>query len=73
MPVIHPSAIDEGTGVRTTKLTKMGNLDRGVEMTVDVHNGRIEITKADDIYNRAMAAGRAFTQRYRRTMAILSK
>ncbi|MBP2293939.1 AbrB/MazE/SpoVT family DNA-binding domain-containing protein [Azospirillum rugosum] len=59
--------------MRTTKLTKMGNLDRGVEMTVDVHNGRIEITKADDIYNRAMAAGRAFTQRYRRTMAILSK
>lgn len=74
--------------MHTTKLTKIGNstgltlprdvlnaanLDRGDEVTVDVHDGRIEITKADHTYNRAMAAGRSFNQRYRRAMAILSK
>ena len=71
-----------------TKLTKIGNstgltiprdvlaaaqLDRGDEVKVEVHNGCIEITKADDGYNRAMEVGRSFAARYRRTMAALAK
>ena len=71
-----------------TKLTKIGNstgltiprdllaaanLDRGDEVAVEVRNGRIEIAKADDGYNRAMEAGRSFAARYRRTMAALAK
>lgn len=72
----------------TTKLTKVGNstgltiprdvlaaanLDRGDEVTLCVREGRIEVTKADDGYNKAMEAGRAFAARYRRTMAALAK
>jgi predicted amidohydrolase len=38
-----------------------------------VRDGRIEIAKADDAYNRAMEVGRAFSARYRRTMADLAK
>ena len=71
-----------------TKLTKIGNstgltiprdvlaaanLDRGDEVAVEVRDGRIEIAKADDGYNRAMEAGRGFAARYRRTMAALAK
>lgn len=74
--------------MHTTRLTKVGNstgitiprdvlaeahLDRGDEVTLSVRDGRIEITKADDAYNRAMEAGRSFASRYRRTMAVLAK
>ncbi len=74
--------------MRTTRLTKVGNstgvtlprdvladagLDRGDAVTVTVRDGRIEIAKADDAYNRAMEVGRAFSARYRRTMADLAK
>jgi putative addiction module antidote len=74
--------------MHTTKLTKIGNstgltlprdvlaasdLQRGDEVSVEVRDGRIEITKTDDTYNSAMDIGRRFAARYRRTMAILSK
>lgn len=74
--------------MRTTRLTRIGNstgltlprevmaearLDRGDEVSVEVRGGRIEIAKVDDGYNRAMAIGRAFAVRYRRTMAVLAK
>ena len=48
-------------------------LSRGDEVAIDVRDGKIEITKADDGYNQAMEIGRRFAARYRRTMAILSK
>lgn len=71
-----------------TKLTKVGNstgltlprdvlaaarLDRGDEVAVEVRDGRIEIAKADEGYNRAMEVGRRFAARYHRTMAALAK
>lgn len=74
--------------MHTTKLTKIGNstgitlprevlaaadLQRGDEVAVEVRDGRIEISKAGDTYNRAMDVGRRFAARYRRTMDILSK
>jgi len=74
--------------MRTTKLTRVGNstgltlsrdvlaaanLDRGDEVTVNVCDGRIEIARADDSYNKAMDIGRSFSARYRRTMAALAK
>jgi len=74
--------------MHTTKLTKVGNstgltiprdvlaearLDRGDEVNLTVREGRIEIAKADDGYNRAMEAGRAFAARYRHAMAVLAK
>lgn len=74
--------------MRTSRLTKIGNstgvtlprdvlveagLERGDAVTVTAHEGRIEIAKADDVYDKAMSAGRAFAARYRRTMADLAK
>lgn len=74
--------------MHTTKLTRVGNstgitlprevltaasLDRGDEVTLQVRDGKIEIAKSDDGYNRAMEIGRAFNARYRRTMAALSR
>lgn len=74
--------------MHTTRLTKVGNstgltiprevlaeahLDRGDAVMLSVRDGRIEIAKADDAYNRAMEAGRSFAGRYRRTMAALAK
>lgn len=74
--------------MHTTKLTKVGNstglalprdvlaaadLQRGDEVAVEVRDGRIEISKAGDTYNRAMDVGRRFATRYRRAMDILSK
>lgn len=71
-----------------TRLAKIGNstgltlprevlteaqLDRGDEIVVEVREGRIEISKADDDYNRAMDVGRKFAARYRRTMSVLAK
>lgn len=72
----------------TTRLTQVGGstgvtiprdvlaearLESGDEVTLTVRDGRIEIAKADDSYNRAMDAGRAFAARYRRAMAVLAK
>ncbi|CAO3456552.1 AbrB/MazE/SpoVT family DNA-binding domain-containing protein [Azospirillum sp.] len=74
--------------MHTAKLTKIGNstgltlprdvlaaanLERGDEVAVEVKDGHIEISKADDTYNRALNIGRRFSARYRRTMEILSK
>ena len=74
--------------MHTTKLTKIGNstgltlprdvlaaadLQPGDEVSVEVRDGRIEITKTDDTCSNAMDIGRRFAARYRRTMAILSK
>ncbi|WP_044563947.1 AbrB/MazE/SpoVT family DNA-binding domain-containing protein [Azospirillum sp. B4] len=74
--------------MHTTKLTKVGNstgitiprdvlteahLDRGDEVTLSVRDGRIEIAKSNDDYSKAMEAGRAFSTRYRRAMAVLAK
>lgn len=74
--------------MHTTKLTKVGNstgltiprdvlaeahLERGDAVSLSVRDGRIEISKADEEYSRAMEIGRAFAARYRRTMADLAK
>ena len=72
----------------TTKLGKIGNstgvtlsrdvlagagMERGDTVSVQVQPGRIQLTKVDDRYSRAMTIGRAFAARYRRTMAALAK
>ncbi|MDG3441744.1 AbrB/MazE/SpoVT family DNA-binding domain-containing protein [Nitrospirillum amazonense] len=74
--------------MHTTQLTKVGNstaiiiprdvltevrLDRGDEVTLLVRDGRIEIVKCNDDCSKAMGAGRAFSTRYRRAMAVLAK
>ena len=71
-----------------TKLTRVGNstgltlprevlaeadLERGDVVQVRVENGRIQIEKARGDYNAAMEIDRAFSARYRRTMADLAK
>lgn len=64
------------TGVNLPKeLLSAAGLARGDNVVVVANrvNGTITIRKADDVYNRAMAAGRAFSQRYRRTMSALAK
>lgn len=72
----------------TTKLQKLGNstavaLPRGVltaahlrlgdEVRMTAENGKVEIVKADEGYNKAMEIGRTFAARYRQTMAALAK
>lgn len=72
----------------TTKLQKLGNstgvalprkvlavahLDLGDEVLLNAENGRIEIVKSEEGYNKALEIGRGFSQRYRQTMAILSR
>ena len=72
----------------TTKLSKIGNstgvtlprevleaagMERGDTVVLQVEAGRIELTKVDDRYTRSMSIGRAFSARYRRTMAALAK
>lgn len=49
------------------------HLERGDAVSVNVRDGKIEIAKADDAYNKAMEVGRSFSARYRRTMAALAK
>lgn len=48
-------------------------LDRGDAVSVNVRDGKIEVAKADDAYNKAMEVGRAFSARYRRAMSALAK
>lgn len=74
--------------MRTQRLTKIGNstgvtiprdvlsaasMERGDPVTVTARDGRIEIAKAADAYTDAMEAGRAFIQRYPRTMRDLAQ
>lgn len=64
------------TGVTLPReLLSAAGLERGDEVlvTADEASGVITIRRADDAYARAMAAGRAFAQRYRRTMAALAR
>ncbi len=71
-----------------TKLTKVGNstgvtiprevlaaasLDRGDEVSLQVRDGKIEISRSDDAYNRTVDAGMRCMQRYRRALAGLAK
>jgi len=68
--------LGNSTGVSLPKeLLSASGLARGDEVTVtaDPRDGTITIRRANDLYNRAMATGRAFSQRYRRTMAALAK
>lgn len=59
------------TGVTPPRdLPAAASLDRGDDVTVTVCDGRIE---SDDSYNQAMDVGRAFSARYRRSMAALAK
>jgi antitoxin component of MazEF toxin-antitoxin module len=72
----------------TTKLMRIGNstgvtlprellaashLERGDSVTLEAVNGAIQIAKPQDEYNKAMEIGRAFSARYRQTMAALAK
>jgi putative addiction module antidote len=72
----------------TTKLSKIGNstgvtlprdllaaagMERGDTVSLQAEAGRIELKKVDDSHAQAMAIGRAFIARYRRTMAALAK
>jgi len=74
--------------MRVQRLTKVGNstgvtiprdvltavsLERGDTVTVTAHQGRIEIAKATDAHRTAIEEGRAFIQRYSRTMRDLAK
>jgi antitoxin MazE len=64
------------TGVTLPReLWSAAALEPGVEVLViaDQAAGTITIRRADDDYARAMAAGRAFAQRYRRTMRTLAR
>jgi antitoxin component of MazEF toxin-antitoxin module len=50
-------------------------LQRGdeVRVTVDRVEGSVTVRKADDVYTRALTAGRAFAGRYRHALAELAK
>ncbi len=68
------SQIGNSTGLTIPRdVLAAANLDRGDEVAVEVRDGRIEIAKADDGYNKAMEVGRRFASRYSRTMAALAK
>ncbi|MQX38392.1 AbrB/MazE/SpoVT family DNA-binding domain-containing protein [Roseospira navarrensis] len=74
--------------MRTQRLTEVGNatgvtippdvlsaasMDRGDTVTVTARDGRIEIAKAADACSDTMEAGRAFIQRYPRTLRDLAQ
>lgn len=64
------------TGLNLPKeLLSATGLARGDDVLVVANrkDGTITIRRADDVYHRAMTAGRAFSQRYRRTMAALAR
>ncbi|HYE50792.1 MAG TPA: AbrB/MazE/SpoVT family DNA-binding domain-containing protein [Azospirillaceae bacterium] len=66
--------IGNSTGVTLPRdILSAAKLDRGDAVTVEVKDGRIEIAAAGDDYAEAMAVGRRFAARYRRTMADLAK
>jgi putative addiction module antidote len=61
-------------GVRIPKkmLEKMG-LSQGDEVALTLSEGRIQISKADQAYNRAMELGREGAVRYHHTLAKLAQ
>lgn len=74
--------------MQTAKLVRHGNstgltlgkdvlqaagLERGDTVTILVEDGSLRIVKSDGDYARSMEVGRAFAQRYRRTMRDLAK
>ena len=62
------------TGVRLPKdVLDAAGLQRGDEVTLDVTNGRVTLTKADAPYNAAMSAYEECRARYSRTLADLAK
>lgn len=66
--------IGNSTGVILPKdILAAANLDVGDSVTVTVRGNSIEITRASTDYTEAMAAGRAFSGRYARTMRDLAK
>ncbi len=73
---------------RATKLSKQGNslgvripkdyleklgLSQGDAVNLSLREGHIEISRADDDYNRAMDLGKECAARYRHTLAKLAK
>jgi len=55
------------------KLLAAARLKLGDEVLLNAEEGKIEITKSEEGYNEAIEIGRAFCERYRQTMAILSR
>lgn len=66
--------VGNSTGITVPReVLEEANMARGDEVTLTVRDGRIEIAKTEEGYNKAMDVGRAFAARYRRTMAALAK
>lgn len=74
MHVTRLSKVGNATGLTIPRdvLTAAG-MDRGDEVSLQAHDGKIEVVKAGTAYSRTMEVGRAFMARYRRTMARLAK
>jgi len=68
------SRVGNSTGLTIPKeLLEAANMARGDEVALTVVDGKIEICRNTDGYNKAMAAGRRFAGRYAKTMAALAK
>ncbi len=66
--------IGNSTGLILPKdLLAEARLQEGDSVSVTVRGDAIEITRASREYDEAMAAGRAFSARYARTMRDLAK
>jgi len=66
--------IGNSTGVILPKdILVAANLEAGDSVTVTVRGNSIKITRATTDYTEAMAAGRAFSSHYARTMRDLAK
>ncbi|MEQ9151148.1 MAG: AbrB/MazE/SpoVT family DNA-binding domain-containing protein [Parvibaculum sp.] len=66
--------IGNSTGLILPKdLLAEARLQEGDSVSVTVRGDAIEITRASREYDEAMAAGRAFSSRYARTMRDLAK
>lgn len=62
------------TGVRLPKdVLEQAGLERGDEVTLEVTEGRVTLTKADAPYNAAMDAYAECRARYPKTLEDLSK
>ncbi|WP_375547895.1 AbrB/MazE/SpoVT family DNA-binding domain-containing protein [Oceanicaulis alexandrii] len=62
------------TGVRLPKdVLEAAGFQRGDEVTLDVANGRVTLTKAGAPYNAAMSAYEECRTRYAKTLHDLSK
>jgi putative addiction module antidote len=61
-------------GVRLSKeMVDRLHLRQGDPVVLNLREKHIEITKADDDFNRAMELGKAFSARYRRALDRLAK